>query len=229
MESVTRANNAYDGIVFDMDGILIDSEPLFRMAAQRAAQDMGRILNDETFAEWMGLAPPAVETAVRKFMGEAFDFEEFRDRFRAVWIDHTERHGVPAQPGMAELLTQLTARNIPFGVATSTQRDQALRSLELAGLATHITTLVGGDEVERGKPEPEIFERAASALGLEPRRCVAIEDSAVGVRSAASARMMTIMVPDLHPPSAEIARLAHYVLPSTACAAKVILTLFDAQ
>ena len=218
---------AYGGVVFDMDGILIDSEPLIRLAAQTAARDIGYPVSDETYMGWMGLPPRAVESAIRESLGVDFPMDEFRERFRAIWRTHTDTHGVPAQPGMAALLEALAARGVPFAVATSTQRDQAERSLALAGLAHRIKTLVAGNEVANGKPEPEIFLRAAAAIGVKPKRCIALEDSAVGVRSAASAGMLTIMVPDLHRPTAEVAALARYVLPSTCRAAAVVVRILD--
>ena len=217
----------YGGVVFDMDGILIDSEPLIRMAAQTAARDIGSSVSNETYMDWMGLPPRAVEAAIRTSLGADFPMDEFRERFRAIWSTHTDTHGVPAQPGMAALLEALAARGVPFAVATSTQRDQAERSLALAGLAHHIKILVAGNEVANGKPEPEIFLRAAAGIGIVPGRCIAIEDSAVGVRSAASAGMLTIMVPDLHRPTAEVAALARYVLPNTERAAAVVVRIFD--
>ena len=219
----------YAGVVFDMDGILIDSEPLFRRAAQQAAKDLGHHLSDETYAMWMGLPPRAVEAAVVESMGPTFPMRAFRDEFRRIWLAHTEQHGMPAQPGMPELLVGLRERGIPFSVATSTQRDQALRSLDLAGLGVHIDVLVAGNEVSEGKPSPEIFLRAAAGIGIEASRCVALEDSSVGVHAASSAGMLTIMVPDLHQPNAATAALAHYVIPGTARAAGVVLRLFDAQ
>lgn len=219
----------FGGVVFDMDGILIDSEPLFRAVAQQAVSDLGYSLSDETYVAWMGLPPRAVEAAMMTSMGEDFPFDEFRARFSERWTTHTDTHGVPAQPGMADLLAALKVREVPYCVATSTQRSQAERSLELAGLARFIDILIGGDEVEQGKPEPEIFQRAAEKIGVAAASCVALEDSAVGVRSASSAHMLTIMVPDLHRPTPEIAALAHYVLPSTARAAQVVLKLFDSR
>jgi len=222
---VTRRR--YDAVVFDMDGILIDSEPLMRMAAQGAAQALGYELSDATYARWMGLPPRSVEAAVRESMGQDFPMDGFRHEFRRLWTAHTDRHGVPAQPGMADLLAGLRERGIPFGVATSTLRAQAERSLAQAGLAPWIDVVVGGDEVREGKPAPEIFLTCAAALGVAPDACVALEDSAVGVRAAAAAGMLTIMVPDLHQPDAETRALASYVLPGTSRAARVVLTLFD--
>ena len=221
--------HAYAGVVFDMDGILINSEPLFRRAAQEAARDLGHHLSDETYAMWMGLPPRAVEAAVVESMGPSFPMRAFRDEFRRIWIDHTEQHGMPPQPGMLDLLKSLRERGIPFSVATSTQRDQALRSLELAGMGAFIDVLVAGNEVSEGKPAPEIFLRAAAGIGIAPERCVAMEDSSVGVHAASAARMLTIMVPDLHQPNAATAALARYVIPGTENAARVVLTLFDAQ
>lgn len=219
---------AYGAVVFDMDGILINSEPLFRRAAQEAARDLGHHLSDETYAMWMGLPPRAVEAAVVESMGASFPMRAFRDEFRRIWIDHTEQHGMPPQPGMLELLKGLRERDIPFSVATSTQRDQAWRSLELAGMGEFIDVLVAGNEVSEGKPAPEIFLRAAAGIGVAPERCVAMEDSSVGVHAASAARMLTIMVPDLHQPNAATAALARYVIPGTERAARVVLTLFDA-
>ena len=221
--------HSYAGVVFDMDGILIDSEPLFRRAAQQAARALGHQLSDETYAMWMGLAPRAVEAAVVESMGPAFPLRAFRDEFRRIWLEHTAQHGMPPQPGMPELLAELRERGVPFSVATSTQRDQALRSLDLAGLGAYIEVLVAGNEVAQGKPAPEIFLRAAAGIGVDPTRCVALEDSSVGVHAAAAAGMLTIMVPDLHQPNAATAARAHYVIPGTARAACVVLTLFDAQ
>jgi HAD superfamily hydrolase (TIGR01509 family) len=223
------SSHAYAGVVFDMDGILIDSEPLFRRAAQQAAGELGHHLSDATYAMWMGLPPRAVEAAVVESMGPTFPMRAFRDEFRRIWLAHTAEHGMPAQPGMPELLVALRERGIPFSVATSTQREQALRSLQLAGLGTYIEVLVAGDEVSEGKPAPEIFLRAAAGIGIEPSRCVAMEDSSVGVHAAAAAGMLTIMVPDLHQPNAATAALAHYVIPGTARAAQVVLRVFDAQ
>ena len=214
-------------VVFDMDGILIDSEPLFRAVAQQAAKDLGHQISDSLFNSWMGLPPNAVGTSIIQSMGENFPMDAFRTRFRELWISHTESHGVPAQPGIDGLLSELQSQHIPFGVATSTQRDQAEHSLRLAGLWPYIDTLVAGNEVANGKPDPEIFLSVAERLGIEPTRCIALEDSEAGVRSASSAHMLTIMVPDLHQPTIEVATLANYILPTTAHAARVILAMFD--
>ena len=221
-------SDAYDApvaVVFDMDGILIDSEPIMRTAAIRAAEELGHELAESTYEGWMGLPPQAVEAAIVETMGAGFPFARYRDRFIAIWQQHTEEHGVPAQPGIAALLACLQRHGVPFSVATSTRRSQAERSLDLAGLGRFIGAMVTGDEVDNGKPAPDIFLRAAAAIGAPPSRCIALEDSAVGVRAAAGAGMLTIMVPDLHRPGPDITALARYVLPATDRAATVIARL----
>jgi len=96
-------------------------------------------------------------------------------------------------------------------------------------LRAYLPVVVAGTDVTEGKPAPEIFLRAARAIEVEPAACIALEDSAVGVRAATAAGMLTIMVPDLHQPDAEIAALARYVIPDTQRAARVVLALFDAR
>ena len=226
---MTRSQQTPCAVVFDMDGILIDSEPIMRTAAIRAAEELGHQLAESTYEGWMGLPPQAVEAAIIDTMGPDFPFDAYRERFIAIWDSHTDTHGVPAQPGIAALLARLSEHGVPFSVATSTRRSQAERSLALAGLGDFISAMVTGDEVEHGKPAPDIFLRAAAAIDAQPARCIALEDSAVGVRAAAGAGMLTIMVPDLHRPAPDIAALARYVLPATSRAADVILRLLKLE
>lgn len=216
-------------VVFDMDGILIDSEPLFRLAAQRAARDLGYTVSDAVYVTWMGLPPAAVEAAVYSSLGDDFPMTAFRDRFQAIWIEHTNTHGVAAKPGIADLLAFLKERGTAFAVATSTHRQQAERSLELAGLLDFFDVIVSGDEVTHGKPAPDIFERAAHLINRAPPDCTALEDSAAGIRSASAAGMLTVMVPDLHWPDDEVCALARYVLPDTLRAATVIKALLNKE
>ena len=126
------------------------------------------------------------------------------------------REGIALKPGLLDLLEWLEAEGIPKAVATSTRRDRALAKLELTSLAPRFVALVGGDEVARGKPAPDIFLAAAQRLGEPAPRCLVLEDSEPGVRAALAAGMTPIMVPDLHAPSADLAALTPLVLASLA-------------
>ncbi|MBV8470365.1 MAG: HAD family hydrolase, partial [Burkholderiaceae bacterium] len=120
------------------------------------------------------------------------------------------REGLVVKPGLRELLDWLDAHAIPRAVATSTRRSRALAKLERAGLWPRIQALVGGDEIARGKPAPDIFLRAAELLGVSTPSCIVLEDSEPGITAALAAGMTPIMVPDLHAPSPSL--LARNVL-----------------
>ena len=146
-----------------------------------------------------------------------------------IWEKKTESEGIPTKPGIPFLIKNLQENQVPLVVATATGRKQAIRSLELSGLSNLTKNLVGGDEVEKPKPDPSIFVRAASILGISPKRCIAVEDSAVGVRAASQADMLTILVPDLVLPDFKTMTTADYVIPSTKKASKVLLRFFGIE
>ena len=141
----------------------------------------------------------------------------------------TENEGIPPKPGIPLLIEKLNANHVPLVVATATGRQRAIRSLELSGLSDLTKNLVGGDEVDNSKPEPDIFLRAASILGVPARRCIAVEDSAVGIRAASDADMLTILVPDLSIPDPKTVETADYVLSSTEKASRVLLRFFGIE
>lgn len=217
----------FSAVIFDMDGVLIDSEPIFRLAAQRAGAELGRVLTDQFYADLIGLPGPQIEAALRQTFGAEFEMDAFRVHFERNFREHVETFGIAQKPGVAMLLEELALRATPIAVATSTRSGAAELSLRSAGLIEHFAVIVTGDQVTAGKPAPDIFLRAAARLNIPPPHCIAIEDSEVGVRAAAGAGMHTIMVPDLKPPSAEIRALAHVVLPSMAAAHTHIMRLFD--
>ena len=127
-----------------------------------------------------------------------------------------EREGIALKPGLLDLLDWLEARRIPKAVATSTRRDRAQAKLARTALLSRFVALVGGDEVARGKPAPDIFLAAAARLGEAAQHCVVLEDSEPGVRAALAAGMTPIMVPDLHAPSADLVALEPLILESLA-------------
>ena len=198
----------FDAVLFDMDGVIFDSERVQRaiwceLAAEQGLGDMERV-----YARCIGVTVPATGEILCEAYGEAFPWERSR-RYRA-------RYGggrLPLKPGASDLPAQLRAAGRHLALASSTPRSLVETWLEGAGLADVFDAVVTGDEVAHSKPDPEIFLLAAARLGAEPARCYVIEDSFNGVRAGHAAGMRTLMVPDLLVPDGEIRRLAEAILP----------------
>jgi len=136
--------------------------------------------------------------------GADFPYDEIRDGFRLRVKKEFEKNGVPHKPGLVFLLDRLSTAKIPLGVATSTRKDTALEMLERAGVLDRFTVVVGGGEVENGKPAPDIFLLAAKKLGQPPSNCVGFEDSTAGLRGLAAAGIRSIFIKDVIEPPPEV-------------------------
>lgn len=217
----------YSAVIFDLDGTLIDSEPVFNAVAKLAALDFDRCFTDELYLDLVGLPGTEVEKGILDAFGQDFPLEAFRQRFAKYWEEHVEAHGIGVKPGVVELVDRLDDLAVPYAVATSTPHDQAVQSLHLASFADRFEFLIGGDQIANGKPAPDIYLQAAKLIATEATQCIAIEDSKVGVRAASAASMYTIMVPDLKPPDAQTRELVSEILPSMTAAMKRILLLLN--
>ncbi len=220
-------NTCYSAVIFDLDGTLIDSEPVFQAVAKLAAEDFDQCFTDELYIDLIGLPGIEVEKGILNAFGQNFPLDAFRQRFAAYWEEHVEAHGIEVKPGVFELIERLDDLAVPYAVATSTPHERAVKSLQLASLGDRFEFLIGGDEIDNGKPAPDIFLRAATLIAAEATHCIAVEDSKVGVRAAAAASMYTIMVPDLKLPDAQTRDLASEIQPSMAAAMERILSLLS--
>ncbi|MDR2862768.1 MAG: HAD family phosphatase [Puniceicoccales bacterium] len=196
-----------DGVVFDMDGLLLDTERLSMRAWQAGARRHGLALPDSLFLEMIGHRNADCMAILSWYCGggiaEAAIAGDVQREYEALLAA-----GVPVKPGARELLTLLRAAGLPLGVATSTHGALARSKLERAGLLPFFRSVTGGDEVPRGKPAPDIYLAATRALTLDPTQCLAFEDSSPGALSAAAAGLRVTIVPDLKPPTAEARRIA---------------------
>ncbi|MCC7413871.1 MAG: HAD family phosphatase [Gammaproteobacteria bacterium] len=214
------------GVVFDMDGIILDTEPIYRRASQRAAAELGYLLSDELYARLIGRAAADVETTIHRELGAGFPLARFRHRWVAHWESIVAQDGIALKAGLLTLLEMLEDAGVPFAVATSTHAGRARASLAAAGVGTRFPVLVAGDEVARGKPAPDIFIASAARLGLVCADCLAIEDSEAGIVAAAAAGMRTVLIPDLAPASAAAVGAAAHVLGSLDAAVPVVCAWF---
>jgi HAD superfamily hydrolase (TIGR01509 family) len=201
-------------VLFDMDGLLLDTEAGSRDLWVRVAAEFGYVLSHEAYAPVIGTNAAGTIAILRRALGSDAPVERMlrvkQERAAAQVIDGDIR----AKPGVDALLDTLTARGVTYAVATSTAHAVARSKLSAAGYGSRFATLIGGDQVARGKPAPDLFLAAAQALGIDPARCLALEDSLNGLRAAHAAGMRVIMVPDLIPPDDEARRLAWRVLPT---------------
>jgi len=193
-------------VIFDMDGLLLDSEPLYRVTWQTAAADLDFPIDDVLYERFVGRGNVEAEKILREHFGDGFPLAEFHARWSRDFEERLAASPLPPKPGAAELLDFLDARRTPKALATSSPRELAL--LCLGNLHSRFVAVAFGDEVEHSKPAPDLFLLASQRLGIAPADCLVLEDSEAGVRAAHAARMDVIMVPDLVPPSGEIGSMA---------------------
>jgi HAD superfamily hydrolase (TIGR01509 family) len=202
-------------ILFDMDGLMIDTEPISREAWRRAGAEFGYSISNELYQGMVGRAVSEDQRILLAAFGADFPFDAINQRRVEVYRALLE-NGVPLKPGVVELLDWVDARGLLKAVGSSTRRELVLHKLELSGLRARFEIVVCADDVGRGKPAPDIFLEAARRLGVTPGECLVLEDSEAGVQAAAAAGMRVIVVPDMAPPSAQVRAQALAVLPSLA-------------
>lgn len=190
-------------VVFDMDGLLVDTERLVLVALQGAAQALGGELPEAIFHRMVGLPQTTSDMILLEHFGAAFALEAYREEVRARMIEALAS-GAELKAGVVELLDHLDEIGLPRAIATSSSLEAVERTLGPSGVVPRFHALVTRDVIVHGKPHPEPFLKAAAALGVEPADCLALEDSHNGVRAAHAAGMMTIMVPDLLDPTEEM-------------------------
>lgn len=201
-------------VIFDMDGLLLDSERIAFAAFKFACARFNLGDQSKVFMQCVG---------INQLAGERILYQEFRaianvSEFLKVWDERyaaeTSREPIPLKPGVEALLKRLAELEIPVGVTTSTKTLRAKAKLESSGILSYFSVVVGGDQVEQSKPAPEIYWHTAQMLGLDAASCLVLEDSDNGVRAGVAAGMFVIQIPDLVPPSAALLSLGAPVMNS---------------
>ena len=202
------------GVLFDMDGLLLDSERLYLEASRQAFREYAFDFQTEAYLEC--ICTPDVEAVkiLRAAYGEALPVEKVMARAATLYGERVHAEAVPLKKGCLELLDFLEANGTKRAVVTSTRTELAEHKLKLAGIRNAFAFVLGGDQVKRSKPAPDIYLRGVEKLNVPVEACLALEDSENGVRAAVAAGLRVIQVPDLKAPSDEFLKLGHEVLPS---------------
>ncbi len=191
------------GAVFDMDGLMFDTERLVYESWQTMMTKSGYEYNLDIFKNTIGLRIDEAHKYYKSIYGEDFDYPPLRQKCRELFMKRIESEGVPIKKGLVQLLEYLRENNVKTAVATSTSAQTAHQIIKMAGVYDFFDDIICGTDVKYGKPHPEIFLTAAKRLELFPCDCVAFEDSINGIKSAYAAKMKTVMVPDYLQPTEE--------------------------
>lgn len=199
----------FKGAIFDMDGLILDTEKLFARFWCEAAADFGTNMRLEHVLQIQSLSGKAAKIKFEEMFGPDFDYERVRQRRIDLMTAFINANGVEKKKGLDELLAYLKRKGYKLAVATSTESGRAQKYLEQVEVFHYFDALVCGDMVVKGKPEPDIYLMAADAINVYPGECIALEDSSNGIRSAYNAGCKPIMIPDLSQPSEEILSLLY--------------------
>lgn len=200
--------------IFDMDGLMFDTESLARAAWREILAHQGYTLPEEVYQKLPGRPAEDTQAILRQALGADLPAGHLTQLKRAHVRQHIDRHGLTVKAGLVELLDWLQAHSIARAVASSAGEPDVTFKLARSGLRERFGAVVTRDQVAAGKPAPDLFLAAARQLGLPAAECAVLEDSDAGIRAAHAAGMLPLMVPDLQPPSPESLALACQIFPS---------------
>ena len=190
-----------EAVIFDLDGVLMDSEQLWNSAKEALVREAGGRWRSEAPTAMMGMSSPEWSAYLRDELGVPMDADAINREVVRRMLDGYRRE-LPLLPGASQAVRALSAR-WPLGLASSSNREVIDLVLELADFGDAFRVAISSEEVERGKPAPDVYLAASAELGVQPAGCVAIEDSSNGLRAAAAAGMAVIAVPNEHYPPEE--------------------------
>jgi len=190
-------------VVFDMDGVILDSESICDITWEMAAKEFGIAECSDVINECRGTNKHDSAVILRTHFGQNFEAEEFLLRTSELFKQIEEKSGVPLMPYAKEILDYLKPK-YRIILASSTRKVTVIRQLTNVGLIDYFETITTGDMVVHSKPDPEIYLKAVESIGLQPEECVAIEDSPNGVKSSYAAGIKTVLIPDRTPATEEI-------------------------
>ena len=204
----------FEAIIFDMDGLLLDSERMAYNAFQQTCRQFELGDRNELYMQCIGTNADATKKILSEGLGDDVEFDHFWKICRATYHEAIATKGIPLKEGVTTLLEHISSLNIPAAIATSTQTDIAQTKLQNSGILDYFRIIIGGEQVRKSKPHPDIYLKAVTELAVNASKSLALDDSENGVKSASSAGLTVIQIPDLVQPSAALKQNGHIILDS---------------
>jgi HAD superfamily hydrolase (TIGR01509 family) len=206
----------YDAVIFDLDGLLLDSERIILETFVEACESFQIKADTSVVLRCIGVNRAKSEAILKAGLGENFPYDEVVSLWLQKHAAKAHQAPIPLKKGAQALLQRIKAAGLPIAVATSSPYDEAMLKLQNAGILDYFEFIVAGDQIQHSKPDPEIYLKVAQRLGVEASRCLALEDSNNGVKAAHAAGMVVVQVPDLVEPSESVKALGHVIVDSLA-------------
>ena len=204
--------NEIKGVIFDLDGTLLDTEKLYRRFWVEAARQLGYPMEDRHALMIRSMAAVYAEPLLKREVCEAFDYHGVRALRRRIMEEYIDQNGVDPKPDLIETLQALREKGLKIGLATATPEHRARKYLRMVNAEQHFDAVTCADMVKRGKPQPDIYLLACERTGVAPGEAIAVEDAPTGIRAAHAAGCLAVMVPDQDQPDEEIRALCHAVV-----------------
>lgn len=191
-------------VFFDMDGLMLDTEPITIQAKVEEGNKIGLPITESMVRETIGMSQKNVDQYFTRLFGSAYQHQYFIKKRREYLFHYMEAHGLPLKKGLIPLLEDLKAHHVPLAVVTSSTKEIIEQYQKYGDVFKYFDRIITGDEVKEGKPNPDVYLYAAKVMGVNPQFCVVLEDSKNGVISASKAGMKVLMIPDLIMPDEEV-------------------------
>ncbi|MDD5601102.1 MAG: HAD family phosphatase [Actinomycetota bacterium] len=191
-------------VIFDMDGLMFDTERFAKKFWMEASEKFNHKIDDEIFKKTIGLNIKETKEVYKKCYGDEFPYEEIRAEKNKLERNYISLNGVPFKKGLIELLEYLKKIKLKVALATSTGKERAELLLGASGVKKYFDAITCGDDIQNGKPHPDIFLETCKKVGCRPENCIVLEDSENGIIGAYRAGMLPIMIPDMIKPTEDI-------------------------